>query len=70
MEIAMEAMATNVSFPTGQRKRKNKHAELMAPLTSIVVNGPTTVVGTRPTSPLSTFKDVLARTKEALPKQT
>jgi hypothetical protein len=70
IEIAIEAVATNVSFPTGQRNSKSKHAKLMAPLTCIVVNAPATVVGTRPTSPINMSKDMLVKTKEALPEQT
>jgi hypothetical protein len=70
IEIAMEAMKKNVGFPTGQRKRKSKHARLMEPLTCIVVNAPAIVDGTRPTSPINMSKDMLVKTKEEIPEQT
>jgi hypothetical protein len=70
IEIEMEAMETNVNFPTGQRKRKSKHVKLMEPLTCIVVNAPTIVVGTLPTLLINMSKDMLVKTKEAIPKQT
>jgi hypothetical protein len=69
IEIAMEEMEKNVSFPTGQRKRKRKHAKLIAPLTCIVLKAPAIVVGTRPTSPINMSKDMLVKTKEVIPEQ-